>query len=380
MILAKSTQRPERVPFGERDGLLRRAADMLTARYPLFVFGGSTLNILPVFHFHEVTPQGLESRLRYLAENGYTTVESDAIASFVRRGIQPGPRRVALCFDDAWASLWTVAAPLLRKYGFTAITYAIPARIQDAAGLRPTLDDGLENPEAVDRSANPFVTWPELIALHNSGLIDVQSHTYSHSMIFSSHRVTGFVTPAYRRSLLSRPLVSSGPDLEWIQPAGLGAPLYAQRSRLSDARRYFADPADSACCQAHVAANGGPQFFERPGWRQELLGLLKQADGYYESHPQRDRSIMEELVLSRGLLNERLGGSTVRHICFPWTIAGQATEAALKKIGYETAIANRPFGLRAVQVGDNPYRLMRLKNNFIFSLPGAGRRFFGRNM
>src|SRR6185295_4649514 len=43
------------------------------------------------------------------------------------------PRAVALCFDDAWASVWTAAGPLLKEHGLTAIVYAIPARVSDAA-------------------------------------------------------------------------------------------------------------------------------------------------------------------------------------------------------------------------------------------------------
>ena len=39
------------------------------------------------------------------------------------QGVDPGARRVALCFDDAWSSVITVAVPLLKKYGLTAITY-----------------------------------------------------------------------------------------------------------------------------------------------------------------------------------------------------------------------------------------------------------------
>jgi len=76
---------------------------------------------LPVCHIHEVTPDTLEPRLRYLAENGYRTVVADEIGHFLRTGRLPAPRSVALTFDDAWASMWTVAAPLLKRYALRAV-------------------------------------------------------------------------------------------------------------------------------------------------------------------------------------------------------------------------------------------------------------------
>ena len=182
-----------RVPFSERGGTLRGVLDLATGRYPSFLFGGSTGRLLPVFHLHEVTRAVLEPRLQFLAEHGYRTVTTDAIARLVRDGRHPGPFTVALCFDDARASLWTVAMPMLRKYNFCAITYAIPGRIVDANATRPTLDDGGPTAERADLSDRPFVTWPELRALQAGGLVDVQNHTYSHASVFCADQVTGFV-------------------------------------------------------------------------------------------------------------------------------------------------------------------------------------------
>src|ERR1035437_3447019 len=104
------------IPFDERGGRLRGGLDLLSGRYPAFLFGAGLGAYLPVFHFHEVTVEYLEPRLQFLAENGYSTVVSDDIANLVRHGRHPGPRSVALAFDDAHASFWTIAAPLLRRH------------------------------------------------------------------------------------------------------------------------------------------------------------------------------------------------------------------------------------------------------------------------
>jgi hypothetical protein len=360
------------VPFGERGGALRGFLDAVCGRLPRFVSGGGLPgNLLPVFHFHDVTADQLEPQLRHLAENNYQTTTADEIARFARGEIRFEGTRVALCFDDAWASLWTVAAPLLKRHNLTAVTYAIPARIEEAAACRPT-DLPARGPH--------LVTWPELRALHASGVVDVQCHTESHSMVFSSSRVSGFVTPEYARlPMLNRPQLSPLPALRFLQPDQLGAPLYEMRSRMSDGRRVEISLDLQARCTELVAREGGPDFFAGREWEARLRkavgnngsGASAKAT---ETDAERDRAIDVELEQGRAILNDRLRTTTVNHICLPWGVSSEYTASALKRIGYRSAFANRLRGLFAVRPGDDPYWLKRLPNRYILRLPGRGRR------
>jgi hypothetical protein len=380
----------EKIPFNERGGRLRGCLDALSGRFPRFVFGGGIGDdVLPVFHFHDEGTTALEPKLRYLAENGYQAVTSDEIGDFVAGRLAPGPRRVGLCFDDAWSSLWTAAAPLLRRYGLRAIVYAIPGRIEDSAGCRPVenADDvrGAGAPGVSHRGAGapgvsnapPLVTWPELRALHASGIADVQCHTVSHSRIFCSADVLGFVTPDYEATpLLNRPQLAAAPALRFVTPADLGAPLYAMRSRMSDGRRVtFAGGAHERCVE-HVARSGGAEFFKRPGWASELEPLTRDARPQAESEDAQRAAIEDELDRGRSLLNDGLRTTSVNHICLPWGVSGTQTVRALERVGYRTAFANRIRGVHAVRRGDHPYWLKRLPNKYIFHLPGRGRRLW----
>ncbi len=277
------------VPFNERGGRLRGALDLVSGRFPRFVFGGAVPNsTLPVFHFHDETREGLEPKLRYLAENGYRTVANDEIAAFAAGRGTPAKRAVGLCFDDAWASLWTVVAPLLKEYGFTAIVYAIPGRIG--------------RPDA------PLVSWDQLRQLHGSGLIDVQCHTYSHSRIFTASRLSGFVTPDYGKTpYLNRPQLSAPPDLQFVTDRDLGAPIYPSRSRMSDGRRVMVSLDAHRACIALVAREGGVTFFSRPTWRATLEAVVGTVDAPPETETNQQRAIEEELDRGRSMLNERLG-------------------------------------------------------------------------
>jgi peptidoglycan/xylan/chitin deacetylase (PgdA/CDA1 family) len=358
--------RSARVPFAERGGTLRGLLDLATGRYPLFLLGGPVGRLLPVFHFHDVAATVFEGQLRHLADFGYQTVGSDAIARLVRDGVHPGPGCVALCFDDARATLWTVGAPLLRKYGFRAIVFAIPARIEEATGLRPTID---EAPGEHSAGTSPFVTWPELSALQASGTVDVQSHTYSHASIFCASEPVGFVDPAFAaRDVLDRPLLSRAAEPAFLSPDALGAPLYPQRSRMSDARRFLEAPDARQRCIDHVRAHGEADFFTQPGWAADLTRLAA-SPGRWESDADQRRAIEDELARARDVLADRLRVPPVRHLCFPWGVAGRIALDAARRVGYETAFSERLFGFRAVRAGDDPFRLMRLNGKHLVRLP-----------
>ena len=93
----------------------------------------------------------------------------------------PGRSSVALCFDDAWASLCTVAAPL-----------ASPPRISGDR-LRESLR-ACPMPARWRRPAGmnePFATWDELRALQASGTVDIQAHSLRHAMVFCDHECMG---------------------------------------------------------------------------------------------------------------------------------------------------------------------------------------------
>lgn len=367
---------PPGAPLAERGGRVRGVLDLAAGHYPAFLFGFGVGGLLPVFHFHQSTVEALEPAFRYLTENGYRTVVSDEVARLVREGRHPGPRTVMLAFDDAWASLWLVVGSLLERYDLRAVTYAIPARIRDAAATRPTIADGLSDADAdaADRADNPFVTWPELRALAASRRIDVQSHTWSHSMIFTTAEVIDVAGREFTREpQIIHPRLNATAPPEFLAPSRLGFPLFARRSRMSDGRRFWPDREACARAEAFVAERGGWAFFDRPDWRREISPVVEAMTGRWETDAERRQEIEDELAGARDELERRLQ-TPVRHACLPWGVSGRITREALQRVGYQTAFANQWKGRFAVSAGDDPYFLKRLNNHFIYALPGKGRR------
>jgi hypothetical protein len=361
------------VPLGERGGALRGAVDLVCGRLPRFVFGGSIGPLVPVFHFHAERRDVLAPRLRYLRENGYRTLRADELSAVARKRRPVGDREVALCFDDAWTTVWTDAAPLLRELDLTAIVYAIPGRMTGRDVCRP-VDSGRQ------ADGPPFMTWAELGQLQSEGVIDVQSHTWAHAMVFTSPRPIDFVKPGYEKGpLLNRPLLSHATGLQFVDPSDLGAPLYEQRSRMSDGPRVCVSRDGHQASMDTVRAAGGAAFFEQSDWRQKLERITAQhLDATTESAADHQRAIEHELDRSRSELNARLHTQSVRHVCLPWGVSGRRTTAALERLGFDSAIANRWSGHFAVAPGDHPFWLKRLPNRYILHLPGRRRASFFR--
>jgi hypothetical protein len=366
---------PPGAPLDEQGGRLRGLMDLAAGHYPKFIFGLSVGKLLPVFHFHQATVDAIEPAFRYLAENGYRTVGCADVARLVRHGRHPGPRTVMLAFDDAWASLWLVVGPLLEQYDLRAVTYVIPGRVQDADALRPTIADGPVDATAADGADNPFATWCELRALSDRGRVDVQSHTWSHSMIFSGPRVVGVVDQAFGlEPPIIHPRLNAGRNLEFLTPGMLGHPLFVRRSRMSEARRFWPDPDVCARIGAKLRAASGGAFSNPPEWRK-IRPLVEAIPGRFETDAERKSEIEQELAFASDAIEARIG-RPVRHVCLPWGISGSTTRAALERLGMLTAFANRLSGRMAVAAGDDPFFLKRLDNRHIFALPGTGRRTF----
>ncbi|MCO5067243.1 MAG: polysaccharide deacetylase family protein [Kiritimatiellae bacterium] len=363
-----------RIPLAERNSPWRGAIDLARRAYPGFVFGtGVDPAILPVFHFHEVTADYLEPHLAYLRENGYRTVNADAVARFVRDGVHPGEKTVALTFDDAWASAWTVATPLLRRYDSIATLFVAPGRVPLDDVMRPMLGDAGGPPADVDRSAVPFATWPELRAMQGTGLWDIQSHSFAHAKIFCASSLAGFVTPEYRTHIHDAPNVGTATKPVFLNADHLGAPLHALRSRMSDALRYD-DTEARLACEALVKSGGGASFFEAPDWGKKLRKAMRGKRGKMETREEREAAIRADLEAARETLQSKLKINSVRHICFPWAVAGKSAEALAQEVGYESAYADTLGALHAARSGANPFRIMRLKHKYIFALPGRRRR------
>jgi peptidoglycan/xylan/chitin deacetylase (PgdA/CDA1 family) len=356
--------------------------DLLLGRYPPFVTGGALpRSHVPVFVFHSVEPVSFERRLDFLEENGYVTLSAEEYYQFLLGG-RPAPERaVVLTFDDGRGSLWTVGAPLLERRGMRGIVFLVPGRTTSRNGPPlPNWTDVREGrasaADVVDRERRaPLLHWEEIEALSARGVFDFQSHTHTHARVHTGPEVVGFVTPALRRGYdaFDLPLVAGadGRDLP-ASEVPLGRPILEWAARTSDARRFREAAAFGASAVEAVAAAGGEAFFERPRWEQELRALVGvAAPGTVESDSDRDRAILDELVLSRRAIEEHTGRPVI-HLCFPWHVAGASARRLAREAGYHTAFCGKVPGTPVTLAGGDLTAIARVGEDYLERLPGRG--------
>jgi len=130
-------------------------------------------NAVPVFCYHVVTRAALWQDLQFLRDNGYTTITADALLNHMTGRQQAPPSAVVLSFDDGSANLYYVAFPLLRTFDMTAVAFICPGlHEEDPTSLTPAY--------AHNNWSSDLCTWAQLREMHESGIVDIQSHTLEH--------------------------------------------------------------------------------------------------------------------------------------------------------------------------------------------------------
>jgi peptidoglycan/xylan/chitin deacetylase (PgdA/CDA1 family) len=125
-----------------------------------------------------VSPEQLESQLRFLQRLGYGFVRADELADrWPDR--RPPARTAVLTFDDGWRDALTVVVPLLDRLGIPATFYINPGLfgmqhvdVTGEAGRRMTRDEARELAAAGMEVASHTMTHPDLRELSDHALED----------------------------------------------------------------------------------------------------------------------------------------------------------------------------------------------------------------
>lgn len=113
-----------------------------------------------------IHPDRLEEDLKYITENGYTTVTIADLVNYVyAEGTLP-EKPVMLTFDDGHYNNYFYAYPLLQQYGCKAILSPIGAIV----------DEYTENGDISPTYG--YCSWDVLKEMSESGHVEIQNHSY----------------------------------------------------------------------------------------------------------------------------------------------------------------------------------------------------------
>ena len=143
---------------------------------------------LPIIMYHSVTKSAtkrskfivsaeeFEQDLKYIKDNGYTTIVMQDLIDYVYNDKELPQKPIMLTFDDGYYNNYLYAFPLLQKYECKMVLSPIGKQVDEYS------ENGNKNP------AYAHVTWENLREMIDSGLVEVQNHSYNMHTMSKSRR------------------------------------------------------------------------------------------------------------------------------------------------------------------------------------------------
>jgi peptidoglycan/xylan/chitin deacetylase (PgdA/CDA1 family) len=315
--------------------------------FPRSFFGRRvrTIPAVPSYFYHQVDPTHFRNICVHLREREFNTlVFSELLDGEVARN-----RSVLLSFDDGWSSVWSIAFPLAQRFGIKFTLFVVPDLIEDSLECRSTIDE--EDPEVLirrDRGKRHMLTWGEINAMFASGLVDIQSHTSHHGVVFTSDEVIGFADPEGGPF----PLNGMSPCL-WNQHSGdrpllrllPGTPIHNWAPALAARRRFIPDPGTVARCVEKAAKHVGGEQYPQEQWRKNFDSEFhnKRMDGRWETEEERRVRFRDDLRNAKDKIESHVPGTKMRVVAPPWALMHPDLADIARDTGHELIVLGYPF-------------------------------------
>ena len=136
--------------------------------------------VLPIIMYHGIlkdaarqgqyviSPALFESDLAYIRQQGYTTVVMQELLDYVLEGKPLPEKPIMLTFDDGYYNNYAYAYPLLQQYDMRAVLSPVVAWSEFYSN----------DPAESDRVLYSHVTWAQLREMAESGVFEIQNHSY----------------------------------------------------------------------------------------------------------------------------------------------------------------------------------------------------------
>jgi len=284
-----------------------------------------------------------EDHIRTLAGAGFSAVSLQDIYDHTLRNTKLPKNPVAITFDDGYLDNWVYAFPILKKYGFRGTIFVSPEFVDPTPDVRPTFKDVEDGRiSSADLQVTGFLSWAEMRAMESAGVMDIQSHTLTHTWCFSDDTLIDFHHPDDSYPWLiwnarpERKYAWLNEDQSSLVPFGM--PVYAHERALA-IKQYFSDPKLNDVLTNYVISHGNLAFFEEQDWSGQLHQAAanyrahNQLDGRYETDQEYENRVRHELSISKEIISSKLD-KKVNFLCWPGGGYNVTTEQIAKEVGY----------------------------------------------
>lgn len=314
-----------------------------------------------------------ESQLKWMKNKHFQSISLKQLYDYMKEGIPIPNNSVVLTFDDGYLDNWVFTYPLLKKYGFTGTIYINPDFVDPRNIRRNTLQDVWDKKiEMNTLQTSGFLSWLELRELIKEGVMDIQSHTMTHTLYFKNNTMIDFRHPGdpylwmtWNNHPDKKPYLQGDND-ELIT---YGEPIYEYGKAL-EVKRYFPDQNLSEHLMSYVKEMGGTKFFLEPDWKKRLFEIAETykktntLNETYETEEEYQKRLIYELKESKEIIEKNLN-INVDFLCWPIGGATQKAVQIASEVGYisSTVAADMEKNVRRKiknTCGEDPSRIYRI--------------------
>ncbi|MCK5034609.1 MAG: polysaccharide deacetylase family protein [Candidatus Sabulitectum sp.] len=348
---------------------------------------------VPVLMFHSIRPEGMidsplsvplkvfTRNMEALVQRGYKTITMQELYNYVSGTVDLPEKVVVLTFDDGFLDNWIYVFPVLKELGLKAVIF-------------PTIDFIGDGPQREyyrypEKGSLPecrgSVRWSELQEMHDSSVFDVQSHTMTHTWLFSGPGIVDIFNGKNMHKWLAWNLhpekksVIFDKDSSGLVP--LGYPVF-ENGRALGVREFIPDKAFVDELSGRFAARKEAGDIDSSSWKLELEQYKNEwikdhgSIGRLETVKEQQDRIITELCTSRSILEKKLN-KEVKFLCWPGGARSEIAKSLTGECGY---IATTERGTNVNKPGENPARIRRMGSFSLWTYKGLrgwiGPRYF----
>jgi len=322
---------------------------------------------IPIIYYHSIAPQRNNSwaknflttkvkdfvtHLKFLKSAGFQTLSMDEYLE-IRENNFSKKKYCVLTFDDGYLDNYIYAYPILKRYGFKGTIFINPESVPKENEIGPSLFDywnGKSNLKNLERWG--FLNWEQMRIMENNKVMEIQSHTLTHTRYFVSDKIIGFHQPGadslyYIGNLYPKrvPYYIGDDSFEKLIPYGY--PIFEQESAIT-AQKVEINPdfINEVILSTNMIDWNYNNASQRA--REKILQLYKNYLGddkiiiNREDHQQYKLRVIENLKLSKELIDKNLSKNTTI-CCWPHGDNNQFVHNQALKLGFKaTTLGKMP--------------------------------------
>ncbi len=322
--------------------------------------------IIPVIYYHSVAEKknpkwvrnNLTLELKYFLDLLYflehrkiqtlTIKEWYEINTYHQKLDRPS---ICITFDDGYLDNWIYVFPILQKFRMKATVFVSPEFVDKNTSPRKNLSDYWKGESSQNELKSlGFLNWEEMRIMEQSGLIDIQSHTQTHTKYYVSDELVEFhhprihnIYPLCNQDPTVKPYYMSNDHFEQLLP--YGSPIFEQKSSIIS-RKVTINPEFNTVVVERLSKLGLLEQYDFQKYYsaiQEIYSSYKKADSLIlskESEHDYLIRLRQELAISKNIIEKEIE-KEVRFLCWPHGDCDKLTHHEAIKVGYFATSAGK---------------------------------------